>query len=402
MARKKKIDPLIGIGRDPDNKLTVQKSRPLTALWQSDFTLAEFKIMDAYLSRIDSRKPERRTIQLTKGQLEEALGVTQIKKDDLKQRLKNLYSPIDLENDNPKKIKLRALFEEADAEQDEDGIWQVQLTCTQAAMKYIFNIEKIGYVRYTLRSVTNLTSRYTYILFVYLEMNRKFRTWEVGLEELRRILNCHNEETYKQYKRFNDLVLKKCQKELHEKTECRFAYEPIRKGRSVAAIRFTLEPLTPKIEAEIGNHKPMEPEQIGIEEYERRSKREEICCGFGEEIFDEFSDAELIELKTLAWGKEDPDEVERQDSVLHNTKVATEYAVSKLIHEKILAMNVYDEKDPVKKRHAYLKTALEKHVPKPKAKKSKGSFETGDFFAASVKRSFGDDFDPEILENFEK
>lgn len=397
MARKKKIEPISGIGKDPENKLTVQKSRPLTALWQSDLTLAEFKIMDAYLARIDSRKPEMRTVQLTKGELEKALGVTRINKADLKQRLKNLYSPIDLENGNPRKIKLRALFEEADAEQDEHGIWQIQLTCTQAAMRYIFNIEDLGYFRYKLRSVTNITSRYTYVLFMYLEMNRKFKTWEVGIDELKEILNCHADDLYKEFKMFNQRILKRCQKELAEKTECRFTYEPVRKGRSVAKIRFTLESLAPKIEAEISDHKPMDPEQIGIEEYEHRSKREDICCGFGEEIFDEFSDEELIELKTLAWGKEDSDEVERQDGLLHNTKVATEYAISKLIHEKILAMNVYAQREPIPNRYGYLKAAVANHVPKPKAKKSKGSFETEEFFAAAVKRSMGDDFDPEIL-----
>ena len=36
--------------------------------------------------------------------------------------------------------------------------------------------------------------------------------------------------------------------------------------------------------------------------------------------------------------------------------------------------------------------------PKPKAK-SGGSFNTDDFFSAAVMRSFGDDFDPEIIKN---
>lgn len=401
MARKKKIEPISGIGKDPENKLTVQKSRPLTALWQSDLTLAEFKIMDAYLARINSHKPEMRTVQLTKGELEKALGVTRINKADLKQRLKNLYSPIDLENDNPKKIKLRALFEEADAEQDEYGVWQIQLTCTTAAMKYIFNVDDLGYFRYKLRSVTNITSRYTYVLFMYLEMNRKFKTWEVGIDELKEILNCHADDLYKEFKMFNQRILKRCQKELAEKTECRFTYEPIRKGRSVAKIRFTLESLAPKIEAELGNGTPDEPVQLTIDDHEFRSKREAICSGFGEKIFDEFSDEQLIEFKTLAWGKEDPDEVERQVGFLHDTRIATEFAVSTLIRDKILAMNVYGQREPINNRYTYLKAALVKHVPKSKAKKSQGSFDTQEFFALAVKRSLGDDSDPEISENSE-
>ena len=58
MARKK-IEPIISLGSD--SQLTVQKSLPLFALWRSDLSLSEFKILDTYLSRIDSHKPERRS-----------------------------------------------------------------------------------------------------------------------------------------------------------------------------------------------------------------------------------------------------------------------------------------------------------------------------------------------------
>ena len=240
---KKKLPPLEGIGRDPENKLIIQKSHPLFALGRSDLTLAELKILDMYLARIDTRKPEQRTIKLTKGQLEEALGVTRINKADLKQRLRNLYQPIDLANGDKKRFHLVGLFEEAEAEQDEDGIWQVTLTCTQSAMKYIFKAELLGYFRYGLRGIISLTSRYSYVLFTYLERNRFRKTWEISLDELKEILKCENDESYNEFKIFNQRILKRCQKEIQEKTECRFTYEPIRKGRSVAAIRFTVKTL---------------------------------------------------------------------------------------------------------------------------------------------------------------
>lgn len=358
---KKKAQPVVGMTKD-ENKLLVQKSHPLTALWQSDLTLAEFKILDAYLARINSKKPEQRTVKLTKGELEEALGVTRINKADLKQRLKNLYSPIDLEPNNPKKIKLRALFEEAEAEQDEDGIWQVQLTCTPSAMKYMFNVEELGYLRYKLRCITSLTSRYSYILFLYLEFNRFRATWEVDLESLKRTL-CATDESYSEFKIFNNRVLKKCQKELAEKTECRFTYEPIRKGRSVSSIRFKLEMLSPKIEAEIQNR---DPDQTSIFDYEdqtdeaveARERRGAICCGFDDQIFDEFSDEELTEFRSLAWANADPDVEERHYGVLHDRKMAREYAVSEFIRLKIQAMNVYAKREPIKNRYSYLKKAL--------------------------------------------
>lgn len=250
MARKK-IEPITSLGKD-ESLLTVQKSLPLFALWRSDLTLSEFKILDIYLSRIDSHDPERKQVVLEKGEVEKALGVQKINNKDLEIRLKHLMGNVvsipDI--DDKKGFRLVTLFEEAEAEQDENGLWNVKLECTSGAKKYFFNIENLGYLRYKLRCITSLTSRYTYIMFIYLEANRYRKTWEVTLEDLRQILNCDKENTYTQFKRFNDLILKKVQKELHEKTECRYSYEPIRKGRSVAKIKFTVETLKDNLLAE--------------------------------------------------------------------------------------------------------------------------------------------------------
>lgn len=243
MARKK-IEPITSLGNE--GKLTVQKSLPLFALWRSDLTLAEFKILDTYLSRIDSHKPEKRAVIFEKGELEKLLGVQKINNKELEERLKHLMGNVVKipDTDERKGFKLISLFEEAVAEQDDYGLWQVKLECTQKAMKYIFNIENLGYLRYKLRCITSITSRYTYIMFIYLEANRFRKSWEVSLTELKEILNCDKEETYKQFKRFNDLILKKVQKELSEKTECRYDYEPIKKGRSVVAVKFTVKTIS--------------------------------------------------------------------------------------------------------------------------------------------------------------
>lgn len=248
MARKK-IDPIVGLGYE--NKLTVQKSLPLFALWRSDLTLSEFKILDTYLSRIDSHKPEKRAIILEKGEIENALGIQKINNQDLKLRLKHLMGNVVEvpDKDEKKGFQLVTLFEEAEAEQDDDGLWNVKLECTQKAMKYFFNIENLGYLRYKLRCITSLTSRYTYIMFIYLEANRFRKSWEVSLEELKKILHCENEATYNEFRFFNVKILKKVQKEMHEKTECQYSYFPIKRGRSVKAIRFEVETLPKQYEA---------------------------------------------------------------------------------------------------------------------------------------------------------
>ena len=327
MARKK-VEPITGLPNE--DKLTVQKSLPLFALWQSELTLAEFKILDTYLSRIDSHKPEKRAVIFEKGELEALLGVQKINKKDLELRLKHLMEHVvKLEDNSSKKgFRLVSLFEEAIAEQDDYGLWQIKLECTQKAMMYFFNIENIHYLRYKLRCVTSLTSRYTYIMFTYLERNRWRKTWEVGLDELKAILACDQEETYKEFKRFNDRLLKRVYKEMHEKTECRYSYEPVKKGRSVVAIRFTLETL-PKLAVE-----DYDPNQYTIEDWQN-GKRDDICHGFSTPEFEDFTDEQLVLLKDLGWSRKRDSDVQKHKELLNDTVLACEYAVADYLRQTI-------------------------------------------------------------------
>lgn len=329
MARKK-IEPIVGLGKE--DKLTVQKSLPLFALWRSELTLSEFKILDIYLSRIDSHKPDKRQVLLTKGEIEEALGVQKINNTDLKARLKHLMGNVVEvpDKDTKKGFRLVTLFEEAEAEQDENGLWQVKLECTPKAMKFFFNVDNLGYLRYKLRCITSLTSRYTYIMFVYLEANRFRKSWEVELEELKSILACEDEEYAKEFKYFNRDVLKKVQKEMNEKTECRYSYEPVKKGRSVVAIRFTVETL-PKLTID----SDYDPNQYTIEDWQD-SRRDEICHGFSSPEFEDFTDEQLELLKDLGWSRKRDADYQKHKALLNDTVLACEYAVSDYLRQTII------------------------------------------------------------------
>lgn len=235
---KKKTEPIETLGRDTD-KLTVQKSKPLFALWSSELTLAEFKILDTYLGRINSHDDEHRTVKFEKGELENLLGVKQLKPQVLDDRLKHLMTTVRIPDPERKRGFTRiSLFEKAHAEQDDYGVWEAELTCTESAKKYIFDVENLNYLRYKLKNIINIKSRYTYIMFLYLWENKYRGTWEEPLEKLKSVLNCDKEPTYKEFKRFNDLVLKKVYKEIHKATDIKYDYETVKRGRSVVAIRF--------------------------------------------------------------------------------------------------------------------------------------------------------------------
>lgn len=288
-----KIPDYSGMGTNSDTAY-VQKARPLQSLSETDLTLPEFKILDAYLARINSHDPDKRTVKLEKGELEKSLGVSEIKKDDLNKRLRHLFQVIEVKDETKKKgFKLINLFEEADAEQDDDGLWQITLTCTPSAREYVFNVDNIGYLRYRLKNVIGLTSRYSYVLFLYLLDNRFRKTWRIPLSELKELLGC-TADAYKQYYRFNDLVLKKCYKELTEKTDIRFSYQPIKRSRSVSEVEFTVETIMdelPKVDDPIpGQLTLMDPDEIPDNEFSSHLSFLSEAC------HDEFSAYEMQEI----------------------------------------------------------------------------------------------------------
>lgn len=342
---KKKATPIEGLGRNSD-ALLVQKSLPLTALWQSDLTLAEFKILDTYLSRINSHDPDKREVVLEKGKLEELLGVKRINLTDLDTRLLHLQKTVVPLKRDGKRIDNVTLFERSQAELDEFGRWRVVLTCTPSAMKYIFNIETLGYLRYRVHSITNLKSRYTYLLFMHLEVNRFRKSWEVDLESLKVCLNCADDEAYKEFKIFNNRILKRCQKELLEKTECRFTYEPIRKGRSVAAIRFTLETL-PELDVP-----DVDLDQVSLFSDENLDFFGAACAPTANEPC-EFSEEEMAQLREVVM-------------VMPDSKLPTnvpngdiQFRRYHYLAERYAALNAASSKgkkngDPIRNRFAYL------------------------------------------------
>lgn len=341
MARKK-IEPIISLGNE--DKLIVQKSLPLFSLWRSELTLAEFKILDTYLSRINSHDTDKRVVMFEKGELENILGVKKINQKDLEDRLKHLMgNVVEIADEDIKKgFKLITLFEEAIAEQDKNGLWQIKLECTQKAMKYFFNIENLGYLRYKLRCITSLTSRYTYIMFIYLEANRYRKSWDISVDELKQILDCDKEETYKAFKRFNDLLLKKVQKEMNEKTECRYKYEPIRKGRNVVAIHFEIETLSNT------NLEEIDENQMTFEQWQEEAVKEKELWQEPLEAF-EFNQEQYYEIFSVLITI--PSDKLPQSQACHGSVELMRYHYLDQKAKEILRR---DKQKPIRSKFAYL------------------------------------------------
>jgi plasmid replication initiation protein len=239
MARKKEKGILIN-GLDINH--IVEKSRPLVLMRAVEFTLGELKILDTYLSRINARDPNNRTVRFTKEEYEQLMDIKQARPEDLEKAVGLMMKhtvTIPLSNGEWEKY---TLFCKSSFKQDKKtGQWWVELTCTDSAKELFFNIEKLGYLRYQLQNVLALSSKYSVFLYVYLLANRYRKQWTTSVEDLKNyVFQCSKVETYTEYKRFKELVLGKALKEVNEKTDIEFSMKPIRSGRVITDIEFEL------------------------------------------------------------------------------------------------------------------------------------------------------------------
>ncbi len=233
------------VKKEKQEEPMLNKCISLLDLWRTKITLSEFKILELYLSKIDCNDPKTRFVTFSKKEIESLLGI-KINAEDLRIRLNHLlHNVVALPTyDKNKSFKFVTLFEIASYEESEEKRKPIELGCTESAMKFFFNYQEIGYLRYGLNSVIRLKSRYAYIMFMYLERNRLIQNvWEESIDGLKGILNCEEVAVCAEYRRFNEKVLKRVHKEITERTSCKYTYTPVKQGTKVVGIRFELEDL---------------------------------------------------------------------------------------------------------------------------------------------------------------
>ena len=234
-----------------ESKMIVQKENRLISLASSKLGLNEFKILDAFLSRIDSHEPNKTHVRFDRGDLEIILNTKRIHFDRLQKTVRGLFDDIKIVDETkPGGYAVISLFEETNAFRDEDGIWTLDLICTDLAAEYFFNVEKFGYIKYMLSNISVLSGRASYLMYLLLEAERN-KAVNYGkkvdivirksIDDLKVYLNCDEKACYEDFKHFNYQVLKKCHKELNEKTTLKYDYKPVNKrGKFYKDIEFTV------------------------------------------------------------------------------------------------------------------------------------------------------------------
>ena len=361
----------------------VQKQKSLMLLQNSELPLTALKILDLYLSKLDNYLPKQLTpdgqtekissqklITIGNGDFEKALGLTHIDKLTMQTRLKDLSQPIEIsDKDNEDLLDLVWLFSHIHAERGENRTWTVTFEMSTGAEKYIFIPENIHYLRYRLLNVVNLSSRYAYFLYMYLEDQRFMHTdWRVDLEELKAILGCSEQPTYQEYRYFNSKVLLAAQKKITERTDCHFTYEPCRSGRGgkVIGIKFHLEPKTDS------KYKRL-PEQVSIDDMLEDDEPIDITTELTPEELDAIRimrqkiDHPILEKltdTTLAACYRTLDFMYGQYSGEHQTPIDYDIQVFEIILDKVrseIENKRLKGEEPIKNINAYVRQATLNH-----------------------------------------
>lgn len=222
-----------------DENHVIQKSMPLLQeLRHRNLTVFELKLIEVYLSRINSHNPDSRTVIFAKNELKKIFG-TSFRTDILRQSLQHIQNlqVSEIAADGTRTTeKTTNLFDYSELVYDMGGVACIKLECSQRAMQYIFFLEDIGYLRYKLRNVVHLNSKYSYTLFLYLLQHKFQKSWRISIQELINVLK----PPYGNYTEINKAILKPVLVEINEKTSLKYAYYPIKKGRTVFEVEFEI------------------------------------------------------------------------------------------------------------------------------------------------------------------
>lgn len=356
MAKKKpKTEEIVG---NLDPKHWVQKSDPLVLMRSVPFTLGELKILDTYISRINASDDTRRTVIFTKEEYEELMGITCANYRALQKHTKGMLGKV-VELQMPNKDYLQfVLFTKAYYHKDEYGKPIIEISCTEEAKDLFFCIDKYHYFKYALENVINLTHKASYLLYLYIRQNRYRGEWDIDLDELRdSVLDCKEQQTYKEFKEFKKAVLVPAVKEVNNKTDCHFDYEAIKRGRKVAKIKFIYH-AQEQLEGQITFDQLMQVAEPDNEDKIRQKYESDDYYEYAESCNFEFNNAEIKVIFEILT-RTDIEKDHLTDSLMFGRA-----AYLKAMYDKYrlaLARNEAKGK-PIKDHFAYFKKMLEKET----------------------------------------
>ena len=119
---------------------------------------------------------------------------------------------------------------------------------------YLFDLKQ-QFTQYQLYNILGMKSAFSVRIYELMKSYSFRHTIEIDLDELKRLLMVEDVKSYVNYKDFRVKVLEKAQSEINELTDIDMTFEPIKTGRKVTSIKFTIDEKFKKKEKIYGRKK---------------------------------------------------------------------------------------------------------------------------------------------------
>lgn len=120
----------------------------------------------------------------------------------------------------------------------EKGTGCVTLKFTPELKPYLLRLKKL-YTSYRLQNILTLTSKYSLRIYEILKSHEYKKEICLSVNELKYKFEIQDE--YQRYNDFKKYVILAAQKEINEKTDIKFDFEEIKKGRKIVEIKFLIQ-----------------------------------------------------------------------------------------------------------------------------------------------------------------
>lgn len=229
------------------NRLEISVNELLRNAYSRKQSLRYYKTLYLLLSKIERVITEDMTeeqiksivnnkVYISDGELENALGISFLNKSDVLDMLEFFKLPIELSVNYYTKIVIHIC--EGYVLRKCNGKWDIEFVFSEEIIPFLFTENNRAVSRIRSEELNNVTSLQSLLLYCYLSVGIIYdNSWTISISELRSIIECTD---YDEFAVFNRDVLKKCHKEITDKTSLRYEYKVIRKDRKADSIRFTV------------------------------------------------------------------------------------------------------------------------------------------------------------------
>ena len=138
-----------------NDEYIIEESKPLILAKKMPYSLAQFKLLNTYLSLINPRDPSTVTRVFKLKDYLDLLGVERMNMESLVNNLSGLMSiqitvPFKGYKDG---FMITNLFETATVIRDEEYGWIIEMKCCDKARELLFNIQELNYIKYILKFI---------------------------------------------------------------------------------------------------------------------------------------------------------------------------------------------------------------------------------------------------------